>query len=90
VITAQEQIIEILKQDVHQFEAAAKRIEELLPQLGCELQEQSTERDAGTGQRCGTQPGDVGRLGAESGRVANPHGLGDEARVTPRHLHPSR
>jgi len=38
--TAQEQFIEILRQDVEQFEAASKRIEELLPQLGRELQEQ--------------------------------------------------
>ena len=41
------------------------------------------ERDSG----CGTQPGDAGRLGPESGRVADPHGRGDEARVNPRHLH---
>ena len=38
--TAQEQFIEILRQDVEQFEAAAERIEELLPHLGRELQEQ--------------------------------------------------
>jgi hypothetical protein len=32
----------------------------------------STERDAGTGQRCGTQPGDAGRLGSESGELLIP------------------
>lgn len=38
--TAQEQFIEILRQEVEQFEGSAERIEELLPQLGRELREQ--------------------------------------------------
>jgi cell division septum initiation protein DivIVA len=37
--TPREQLIELLKQDIEQFETAAKRIEELLPHLGAELQE---------------------------------------------------
>jgi cold-inducible RNA-binding protein len=40
VTNAEEQFIEILRQDVEQFEAAANRIEKLLPQLRRELQEQ--------------------------------------------------
>jgi tRNA C32,U32 (ribose-2'-O)-methylase TrmJ len=40
VTTAQEQFIEILRQDIEHFEATAKRIEELLPHLGRELQAQ--------------------------------------------------
>ena len=38
--TTREQFIELLKQDIEQFETAAQRIEELLPHLGTELQEQ--------------------------------------------------
>ena len=38
--TTREQFIELLKQDIEQFETAAMRIEELLPHLGAELQEQ--------------------------------------------------
>ena len=37
--TTREQFIELLKQDIEQFETAAKRIEELLPHLGAELLE---------------------------------------------------
>jgi transposase len=37
-----------------------------------------------------TQPGDAGRLGSESRRVADPHGLGHETRVDQRHLHSGR
>jgi hypothetical protein len=40
VTTAQQQFIEILRQDIEHFEAEAKRIEELLPDLGRELQDQ--------------------------------------------------
>lgn len=38
--TPQQQFIEILRQDIEHFEAGAKRIEELLPDLRRELQEQ--------------------------------------------------
>ena len=40
VIIAQQQFVEILRQDIEHFEALAKRIEELLLNLGRELQEQ--------------------------------------------------
>jgi len=40
VTTAQEKFVALLRLDIEHFEAVARQIEELLPQLGRELQEQ--------------------------------------------------